>query len=179
MLGLMQQLRGQGDAPMNWYLVLKLLHILSAVVFAGGLVARQVVRAVAQRAQDVHVFAAQSVMAGLIENRMVIPGSIAVMAFGVALALVSGQPILGFIMGAAQNWLLVANILLAFLLLLVPLVFIPRGKNFAVVLQEALARSQMTPELYRELRDPVVRLAHWAELIGVVVIVFLMVAKPF
>jgi uncharacterized membrane protein len=163
----------------NWYLVLKLLHNLLAIVFVGGLFARQIVRSVAERAQDVHTFAVQSEAAGQIESRMVIPGSIGVLVVGVILALVSGQPILGFIQGASQNWLLTASLLFVVLILLVPLVFLPRGKKFDAVLAEALSRNQITPELRAAQHDPVVRFAHTLEIVGVVVIVFLMVVKPF
>ncbi len=34
---------------MNWYLVLRFVHIASAIVFIGGIVARQVVRSLARR----------------------------------------------------------------------------------------------------------------------------------
>jgi hypothetical protein len=37
----------------------------------------------------------------------------------------------------------------------------------------------MTPELRARLEDPVVRLAHWYELVTMVAIVFLMVFRPF
>jgi hypothetical protein len=37
----------------------------------------------------------------------------------------------------------------------------------------------MTPELRAHLDDPVVRMAHWYELISMPVIVFLILFKPF
>jgi len=54
-----------------------------------------------------------------------------------------------------------------------------RGKKFAVALEDALAKGQMPPELRLHLDDPVVRAAHWYEMISMPVIVFLMVFKPF
>jgi hypothetical protein len=62
---------------------------------------------------------------------------------------------------------------------LVPLVFIPRGKRFEAALQDAVAREEITPELREQMADPMVRAAHLAEMIGVVLIVVLMVFKPF
>src|SRR5215207_8164073 len=160
---------------MNWYLVILFLHISSVIVFVGGIFARQIVRSVAEKTEDIHQFAALSQGAGRIESLMVIPGNMAAIAFGVILALITHAPILGFLQGASQNWLLVTNILLVIGLLLVPLVFLPRGKTFEPVLQDALAQGQITPQLRVKLNDGVVRFAHGFEIISLVVIVFLMV----
>lgn len=163
---------------MDVYLFLKTLHILSAIVFMGGILARQVVRAVAERATDVRTFAEQSA-AGRIESLMVIPGNLVVIIIGVIIALMTGQPIFGTLQGGSSNWLLVSNLIIVVLILQVPLVFIPRGRKFEPVLKEALARNEMTPELRVALHDPVVRAAHMAEIVGGVIIVYLMTAKPF
>jgi uncharacterized membrane protein len=164
---------------MSWYLIIKLLHVLAAIILVGGLIARQIVRSVAERAQDVHTFALQSEAAGRIEQLMVIPGSMAVLIIGVILALISGQPIFGSLQGSGRNWLLVANLLLVLTLLLVPLVFVPRGKKFEAILADALNRDQFTQELRAAQLDPVVRFGHTFEIVGIILIVFLMVVKPF
>jgi uncharacterized membrane protein len=161
------------------FLFVRFLHIASAIWFIGGILARQIVRAYAQRTDDVHRFATLSEAAGRIETTMVIPGNMAVIIFGVILALLIKAPILGFLQGADRNWLLVSNLILVIGLFAVPLIFLPRGKKFAVVLEDALAKGQMTPELRAHLDDPVVRAAHWYELISMPLIVFLMVFKPF
>ncbi len=117
--------------------------------------------------------------AGRIESTMVIPGNFAVIAFGVVLGLLIGAPILGFLQGEDRNWLLVSNIILLLGFLNVPFIFLPRGKLFRAALEDALAQGQITPELRAHLNDPVVRAAHWYELISMVAITFLMVLKPF
>jgi hypothetical protein len=61
----------------------------------------------------------------------------------------------------------------------VPTVFLPRGKVFEAALEDATAKGTMTPELQRAFADPVVAFARNAELVAVVVIIALMVAKPF
>jgi len=137
------------------------------------------VRAYAKRTDDVRRFAAFTEAAGRIESTMVIPGNMAVIIFGVILGLLIKAPILGFLQGASRNWLLVSNLLLVIGLVIVPTIFLPRGKKFDVVLKEALAKGQMTPELRLSLEDPVVKAAHWYELISMPLIVFLMVFKPF
>jgi uncharacterized membrane protein len=164
---------------MSWYLVLRFLHIASAMLFVGGLFARQVVRSVAHKTDDVDHFASLTYGAGRIENLMVIPGNMAVIIFGVILALITNAPLLGFLQGASQNWLLLSNVLLILGLVAVPLVFVPRGKVFAALLPSALAVGQVTPQLRTQLNDPVVRLIHWYELVSTVFIIGLMVFKPF
>ena len=164
---------------MNWYLVLRFLHIASAMIFVGGIFARQFVRSVAYQTDDVRKFAALSEGAGRIEQLMVIPGNLAVIVFGVILALITGAPILGFLQGSSTNWLLMANVLLILAFVAVPFVFIPHGKKFDPILRDALAAGQITPQLRAELDDPVVQFAHWYEMVSLVVVVILMVFKPF
>ena len=161
------------------FLFLRFLHVASAIWFIGGILARQIVRAYAKRTDDERRFAVLSEAAGRIESTMVIPGNMAVIVFGVILGLIIGAPILGFLQGADRNWLLVSNILLVIGFLNVPLIFLPRGKKFDAALEDALARGEMTPELRAHLDDPVVRLAHGYEFVSMVLIVFLMVLKPF
>ena len=164
---------------MSLFLWMRFLHIASAMWFIGGILARQIVRAYAKRTDDVRRFAAMSEAAGRIESTMVIPGNMAVIIFGVILGLIIKAPILGFLQGGERNWLLVSNIILLLGFLSVPLIFLPRGKLFRVALEDALAKGQMTPELRAHLDDPIVRLAHSYEFVSMVVIVYLMVFKPF
>ena len=164
---------------MSLLLILRFLHIASAIWFIGGVVARQIVRAYAKRTEDVQRFAVMSEAAGRIESTMVIPGNFAVILFGVIYGLMIGAPILGFLQGASHNWLLVSNILLLLGFFNVPLVFIPKGKLFDIALQDALAKGQMTPELLAQMDDQTVRIVHFIELASLGLITFLMVFKPF
>jgi uncharacterized membrane protein len=109
---------------MNLYLPLRFLHIVAAVVFVGGLFARQAVRSLVSRATDVGRIDALTQAAGRIERLMVIPGSLLAIIFGVALALQTGAPILGTVQGAQQNWLLASILILILLFPLIPLVFL-------------------------------------------------------
>jgi hypothetical protein len=85
----------------------------------------------------------------------------------------------GALQGESQNWLLVSNILFVVGMILVPAVFIPRGKRFRPLLDAALAQRRMTPELKAALNDPVVRAAHNYEIAMMIVLVALMTLKPF
>ncbi len=164
---------------MNWYAVVKFLHIVAVIVCVGGLFARQLLRQHAKKMNDVQLFATFSQAAGKIENAMVIPGMSAIMVFGVILALISGSPILGFLQGASQNWLLVSIVLMIGILVIIPTVFVPRGRKFEPLLQEALVKGQITTELRAAVNDSTVNLAHRYEEIALIVIIALMVLKPF
>jgi len=102
-----------------------------------------------------------------------------VILIGVIVAVMGGWPIFGFLQGADANWLLVSNLILLAGLFVVPLIYLPRGKVFDKVLEEAKAQGRITPELIAVLDDPVVKRAHWGEYIGVTIIIVLMVLKPF
>jgi uncharacterized membrane protein len=161
------------------FAILRFLHITSGIVLVGGILARQLVRSVAHHTDDLHSFAALNQAAGRIENTMVIPGNIAVLLFGVILALISGAPIFGFIQGASSNWLLVSNLLLLVGIVIVPTVFLPRGKKFEAALQDAKKEGKFTPNLRNIMDDRVVRFFHGLEIFLILVIVALMVFKPF
>jgi uncharacterized membrane protein len=164
---------------MNDYLILKYLHELAAFWFVSGILGRQLVRHLARQSGDVHRFAGLTQVAGRFESLMVIPGNLLVIILGVVLAWRGGWPIFGFLQGADANWLLVTNLLLLAGLFLVPLVYVPRGKLFDQRLQEAMSAGEMTGELTAVLDDSAVKWAHRAELIGLLVIIVLMVLKPF
>jgi uncharacterized membrane protein len=164
---------------MNWYFVVKFLHIASVIVCVGGLFARQLVRQQAKKMNDIQAFAIFSQAAGKIERAMVIPGMAAILVFGVILGLIGHFPILGFLQGAQQNWLLVSNILLIGAQVIIPTVFIPRGKIFEPLLQDALTKGQITPELRAAMNDNAVKIAHIYEEVALIIITALMVFKPF
>jgi uncharacterized membrane protein len=160
------------------YVLLRFLHIASAIAFVGGVFSRQLARSVALRCDRPQDIALGFRVADPIERFMVIPGSILATLFGVLLALVAGVPMFGFIQGAPSNWLLAANVLILSELILVPGVFLPRGKVFRQQLEEAVRRGQVTPELRACMNDPIVRFSHAYELAATTLIVVLMVFKP-
>jgi uncharacterized membrane protein len=163
---------------MNSYLWIKYLHELAAFWFIAGIVGRQLVRHLARQSGNINSFANLSGAAGRFETLMVIPGNLLVIVLGVLLAWLGGWPIFGFLQGAQANWLLLTNLILLAGLLLVPLVYVPKGKAFDQALQEALAAGEMTGRLKESLDDPVVKWAHIGEYAGLLVILALMVLKP-
>lgn len=168
---------------MNIAMLLKILHVLAVMALFAGITGRQVTRSQAKKAAnkagDLKTFLELSALASQFESKLVIPGSSLVMLFGLALGLLQGWPVLGFLQGAAQNWLLVSNLLLASMILVIPAIFLPRGKVFEAALKEAVQRGEITPKLSSSLNDPVVSLAHRWEELSLVAITILMIAKPF
>ena len=164
---------------MNWYNFFKLLHILAVVIMVGGMFARQMVRGIAKKSDDVKVIASLTHVAMRIDRIMVIPGGNLVLVFGVVLALMLKWPIFGFLQGASQNWLLVSNILLLVISVIIPTVFIPHNKKVDSLLQKALAEGRLTPDLRAALNDQKNRLAHHMEEILILAVTALMVLKPF
>jgi uncharacterized membrane protein len=164
---------------MNWYLIVKYLHIVAVAITIGGMFARQLVRGRAKRSADVKTVASLTPVAIRIDRAMVIPWSNIIFLAGIILALMQPWPIFGFLQGASQNWLLVSNLLLIIMLALIPAVFIPHNKKVESLLQTALAEGRVTPELSAALNDNRNQWAHRAEEIIILVIAALMVLKPF
>ena len=171
--------QGEQKVKMNWYLIVRFLHILAVTITIGGMFARQLVRNIAKKSDDVDKVKSLTEAAIRIDRVMVIPWSNLIFLAGVTLAIMQKWPIFGFLQGASQNWLLVSNILLIVMIVLIPVVFIPHNKRVEVLLQTALAESRVTPELSAALNDKTNKLAHYAEEIIVLVITGLMVLKPF
>ncbi len=163
---------------MNWYLIVKYLHILAVAITIGGMFARQLVRGFAKRSDDIKTVASLTPVALRIDRTMVIPWSNLIFLLGIILALMLQWPIFGFLQGATQNWLLVSNILLI-IMLVIPAVFVPHNKKVESLLQTALAEGRITPELSAALNDKRNQWAHHAEEIIILVIAALMVLKPF
>ena len=158
---------------MNEWVVL--LHVAVAFWFVAGLLGRNVTMARARSANDLPTLEELVDLSGRFERLMVIPGSFGVLVLGLLAAWAEGQPLAG----SDDWWLLTSLILFVGLGVLVPTVFLPRGKVFEGALADARQRGEVTPELRGALRDPAVRNARAAELVVVAIIVALMVTKPF
>ena len=159
--------------------LIKVAHAFTGFWFVGGILGRTLTQVRAERTTDIRVVEPLVELIGRFDSLMVIPGSTAVLVLGVVAAWIEGLPLFGALQGARSNWLLVALVFYLSIMALVPTVFIPRGRGFGAALDEAVAQGQVTDRLSAAFRDPVVRAAHVWELVAVVVIIWLMVAKPF
>ncbi len=171
----LKDLRGE----INWYLVVKYLHILAVTITVGGMFARQLVRAAAQKSDDINIVASLTQVAVRMDRAMVIPASNLMIVFGIILAVIQKWPIFGFLQGAPQNWLLVSNLLLVIMIVLIPSVFVPHNKKVESLLQTALHNGNVTQELAAALNDQTNKFAHYAEEFIVLAVAALMVLKPF
>jgi uncharacterized membrane protein len=183
LLSVIQSINANGKKKMEYFVqfaqFIKLLHLVSAIMmFAGGF-GRQFALAQAAKTTDIHQVYALMSLSGRFENLLAIPGSILVFVFGLIIGWLRGWPLLGFLQGAAVNWLLASIILYLAIYPLVIFIFIPRGKQFAQTLDQALAQGQVTADLTAAFNDKLVRVGHSIEIILVVAILYLMVMKPF
>lgn len=154
------------------------VHALTGAVFLGALIGRWIVLGLAERADTFDGMRILTRAARPFE-RLVIWTSVLVLVLGVAAAIGQGRPFLGPLQGASVDWLFVSLVLFLSVLPLVRLVFLPRGRVFDVAMEDAVARGELTGELARAWRDPMVRAAHLYELGAVTLIFVLMTAKPF
>lgn len=160
---------------------LRLIHALTGILLVAGLLGRWVALSQAEHAAHAEEL---TTVQGLLRTssvfeRIVIPASIAVLVLGLLTAWSYGYPLLGSLQGRGGNWLPLSLLLYLSTLALVPLIFLPRGRQFSAALDEAVARRRVTPGLVAAFGDPRVRAAHIYELAAVVVVLILMLARPF
>ncbi|HEY7668518.1 MAG TPA: DUF2269 family protein [Actinomycetota bacterium] len=151
------------------------LHVAIAFWFVAGLLGRDITIAKARSSEDLDVIGELMELAGRFERFMVVPGSIAVLVAGLLAAWAQGRPLAG----SGNWWLLTSLVLYVGTFALVPLVFLPRGKVFERALTDARERGVVTPDLVLAFRDPAVRWARTWETVMVLIVIALMVVKPF
>ena len=159
--------------------LLKLLHILAAFVLVAGMLGRSVTFRLARITPDVRTAVALLNASHVFERAFVIPGSELVLLFGALAGWRAGWPLLGFLQGARANWLLVSLVLFLSLIPFIPLYLIPARKRREQAAREAIAAGQITPALQAAMNDRGVAAYRAYEFVVVLVIVVLMVAKPF
>ena len=150
-----------------------LLHIGSAFWFVAGLVGRDVTLARARGADAMPTIQALCATAGVFDRFMVTPGSMAVIVFGLILAVVGDYSF------AANGWMLASLVLYLSVGVLVPLVYLPKGKVFEAALEEAVETGTPTPAFRAAFEDRTVWATRWYERIVVAVIIVLMITRPF
>jgi uncharacterized membrane protein len=155
-------------------LVLKLAHIVLAMLLVGGLVGRWIVLRRAEESRELPQTLSLLETSAPFE-RMTIVSSMLILPVGLATAWAQGYDWLGLTTG----WMLASVVLYVAVLALVPTIFVPRSRRFDAALEQARGTGAVTPQLSAAFADPGVRLAHRAELIGIGLVVALMVLKPF
>lgn len=164
---------------MNWHLFVKFLHVSTVAITIGSMFARQLVRRIAKRSEDVNEIASLTRAAVRMDRALVIPFSNLMALMGIILAVMLKWPIFGFLQGAEQNWLLVSNVLLFTMMVIIMRMFLPHNRMVDALLQTALVEGKVTPELRTALNDRKNQWAHHIEEGMFLLIAALMVLKPF
>lgn len=165
---------------MNLYSLMKLLHVLAAFWFISGVVGRDFAFWRASKARDVRAVNALLQISDFFERYAVIPVSVAVLIFGLIVTWMQKWPLFGFLQGSNSNWLLVSFLLfVAISAVIGPLGLVARRKERARAIEEALAQETMTLRLLAALNDQVVHRFRAIELAILILIIILMVLKPF
>jgi uncharacterized membrane protein len=154
--------------------LLKLVHVALAMVLVAGIIGRWLTLGRAQRADDLDDVTRFTEAAHPFE-RMVVLSSMLILPAGLLTAWAQGYEWLGLTTG----WMLASVALYLVASILVPTVFLPRGRAFEAALAEARATGSVTPALRAAFADPAVRAARTYEVVGIALIVALMVLKPF
>ncbi|HET7230549.1 MAG TPA: DUF2269 family protein [Longimicrobium sp.] len=160
-------------------LVAEVLHVFTVFWFISGLAGRAVAQAQARRATQLPEMEAALRFSSLFDRGMVQPASLLLLGAGLVTAYLKGWPILGPLSGHRPYWVFASLSLFLTAFLLVPTVFVPRGRRFRLALDAARQQGAITPALAAALRDRVVAAAHAWEWIAVGLITILMIAKPF
>lgn len=155
-------------------LLLKLSHVVLAMVLAAGVAGRWVMLGRARGTDEVEI-AARFAEAAAPFERMVVTSSMLVLPAGLLTAWAQGYPWLGLTTG----WMLVSLVLYLAASALVPTVFLPRGRIFDAALADARRSGAVTAELRAAFADAAVARARLFEIAGLAIIVALMVTKPF
>ncbi len=165
---------------MNLYTIMKLLHVLAAFWMISGVVGRGLAFWQAGRVKDVHAAQALLQISEFFERYAVIPVSVLVGIFGLIVTWLQKWPLFGFLQGSPANWLLVSVLLFVGTLAVIgPLGLVRRRKERERALEEALSQGTITIRLLAALNDRVVLRFRTVEFITMVVIIILMVTKPF
>jgi hypothetical protein len=155
-------------------LLLKLSHVVLAILLVGGILGRWILLSRAERADDVEHAHLLAGAAAPFERIAQLSGPL-LLGFGLATAWAQDYPWLGLTTG----WMGISLLLVIPILLMIPLVFIPRGRVFEGAMAEARAEGRVTDELRAAWGDPAVAFARRYELAAIGIIVALMVLKPF
>ena len=161
---------------MNFYSVIKVLHILAVTAFVAGVVGRALIRARLVRLEDIHIVREFVALEGHFDQWLVVYGSTAMLLTGLLLTWLGHWPLLH---AGVPTWTLVGAVLFLAIIPLVIWVFIPRGKVFGEVFQQALGQKRVTVELRAAFSDRVLYACWLYEYFMFLMVLGLMVIKPF
>jgi uncharacterized membrane protein len=160
---------------MDWLaLLLKLAHVFAAFALVTGFVGRAILLSRAARIADIEQQHLLAESASPFEAAVRVSSAV-VIVLGLATASAQGYEWLGL----TTPWMLLSVLLIVPMFVLVPAVFVPRGRVFETEMAAARQAGEVTDGLRRAWADPAVAFARRYELVGTGLIVALMVLKPF
>jgi hypothetical protein len=160
-------------------ILLLLLHVFSAIALYCGFAGRLVTFELARRAADARSATALLRASDFFERRLAIPGSMLVLLFGILVTLGGPWGRLASAGGVGIGWLIASVVLFLALIPAIPLYLLPARQRRDAAVEASAAAGEITPALRAALDDLGVRLYRAVELAVVIVITWLMVAKPF
>ena len=161
---------------MNLYSLIKVLHILVVTAVIAGVIGRALIRARLVRLDDIYIVREFVLLEGRFDQWLVVYGSITTLLTGLLLTWLGHWPLLN---AGVPTWTLIGAVLFLSTIPLVIWVYLPRGKIFSLVFQEALAKKRVTVELRTAFSDRVIRASYLYEYIMLPIVLTLMVIKPF
>jgi uncharacterized membrane protein len=161
---------------MNLYGLVKVLHILAVSAFISGVLGRALIRVRSLRLDDIHIVGELVDLEGHFDQWLVVHGSTATLLTGLLLTWLGHWPLVN---AGLPIWTLVGAVLFLATVPLVIWVYIPRGKAFNKVFQDALAQKRATGELRAAFSDQVIRASYLYEYLMLPIVLTLMEVKPF
>lgn len=152
---------------MNWYLILKFIHILSAIMMIGGSTANGIMelnlRNNKKLVETKRIFIIMS-QVKLINNRIVLPSIISLLITGLLFVFVFNYPISIF-------WVLTSLLLMIFVFL-----FYFIGKKYEDRLEKEAKKSKNQIEMIKTHR--MIKIIGFSASMVILFILFLMIVKP-
>jgi hypothetical protein len=157
-------------------ILIVVVHVLTVFLLVGGIMGRDVTYWQAARATDLSRIRHYVDLAHVFELLVrAMTGWVFLAGLGAAWA--RGWPILGLHHG--PHWVLAAMLIYLTIIPWIVFVFVPSGKAFRAALADAILKNDVTPALKASLNDPKVNAGRLYELTMVVVLTWLMIARPF
>lgn len=158
--------------------ILRLGHALAGVAFVAGLTGIWIVTGFASRA-DTPASMRQLLRVARPFGMLTTGGGITLTVLGIATTLVLGRPLFGPIQGGRVDWLFISVLLMLPIFAFLVLVYPRFGERLLAALTAAEVDGHISPELTAAWADPVHRFARRYELVAVLAVLVLMIAKPF
>jgi hypothetical protein len=158
--------------------LLRLGHALAGVSFVAGLVGLWIVRGIASRADSLGTMRLLLHVAEPF-GRLVTVSGISLTILGLATAIAIGRPLLGPLQGARVDWMFASTLLMLPIFAFLAFVYPRFGRRLGEALRGADAQGGITSELKAAWADRPYEFARRYELGAAVVVIGLMIAKPF